>query len=318
MAGDVLDDLIGRFRDGERGALARLLTLIDNDDPRSAHIVDLLYPDTGKAQTVGVTGPPGAGKSTLVNALIGGWRAQGRSVGVLAVDPSSALSGGAALGDRIRMLDTWSDDEVFVRSMASRGQLGGLSPSIAAAIHLLDAFGFDVICVETVGVGQGEVDIARVADTTVLVQVPGLGDTVQLLKAGVLEIADVLVVNKADNEGAQTLANDLRSMIRSDGKAGWQVPVVETDATSSRGIDDLIRAIDDHFSRMQSDECESRRRERLIAEVEQVAVRSLRSRVMTELSGHVGSELLEQLLGRRIGPRTAAQRIVERVTRSDA
>lgn len=241
-----LDELLEGFRAGNRGALARLLSYVENEQAAARRAVADLYRSTGRASVVGVTGPPGAGKSTLTRALIEAYRSRGNTVAVLAFDPSSALSGGAALGDRIRMLDLWDDEGVFVRSMATRGHHGGLSLAASSAIHLLDAYGFDVILVETVGVGQGEVDIARVADTTILLQVPGLGDTVQTIKAGILEIADILVVNKADLPDAGKVVEDLRSMTQLYEHGGWRPPILQTVASRAEGVDDLITAIEQH------------------------------------------------------------------------
>lgn len=232
-----------RFYAGERGALARVLSYVeDHPDLRGTWIADL--PPVSRARIVGVTGPPGAGKSTLVNALVQAYRQQGKTVGVLAFDPSSRKTGGAALGDRIRMNETWSDDGVFIRSLANRGRLGGLSDAVFGSLRAFDAFGIEIVLIETVGVGQGEIDVAEVADVTVLIQVPGTGDTVQLIKAGVLEIASILVVNKSDLPGAGELLRDLRSLVTQVDPSLSNTPVVPATATSLEGVRPLVEEID--------------------------------------------------------------------------
>ena len=216
--------------------LARAATLIENDRPEAQALLDGLRPLTGRALTVGITGAPGAGKSTLVNALISKLRAEGQQVGVIAVDPSSTRTGGAILGDRVRMQDHHADPGVFIRSMAARGHLGGVAQTTLDLLQLLDGAGFDTILVETVGVGQGEIEVARLTGVTVVVLVPGMGDDVQLMKAGILEIADVFVINKADHPGADQLEAELHA-------AGSSAPVVQTVATEGRGIDEVLAAI---------------------------------------------------------------------------
>ena len=240
-----------RFYAGDRPALSRVLSYVE-DYPNLSNTWIAKLPHSRSARVAGITGPPGAGKSTLIGSLIKSFRSDGRSVAVLAFDPSSRESGGAALGDRIRMLETWDDDGVYVRSLASRGRLGGLSNAVFGALRVLDAFGFDEILVETVGVGQGEIDIAVVADITVLVQVPGAGDVVQLLKAGVLEVADILVVNKADLPGAERLVRELRSHVRQLGIEHRNIPVVAASASEKSGILELRNAIDGVYAARES------------------------------------------------------------------
>lgn len=245
--------LIDRFLAGDRRALARLATLIEVGDPVGDAALSRVYPATGKAHIVGVTGPPGAGKSTLVDALIGAVRDSGRRVAVVAVDPSSPISGGAVLGDRVRMGRWHADDGVFVRSMASRGRLGGLAAATAGVVHLLDAAGFPLILVETVGAGQDGVEIASLAQTTVVVQVPGLGDGVQAIKAGLLEIGDILVVNKADEPGAAEQVRLLRDLTTSGADAaGWRVPVLPTVAATGDGVDVLLDHLDAHLALLRA------------------------------------------------------------------
>lgn len=240
-------DLVERLRAGDPRALPRLISLLEQGSERGQRALSELYPRAGQAHIIGITGPPGAGKSTLVNALIGSFRATGRRVAVLAIDPSSPYSGGAVLGDRIRMMERHADDGVFIRSMASRGRLGGLAAATTDVVHLLDAAGFDVILLETVGAGQDGVDIARLARTVVVLQVPGLGDGVQAIKAGMLEVGDILVVNKADLPGAKELGRLLRQSVMplTPGNAP-EIPVLYTVASTGEGIDELRVAIDQH------------------------------------------------------------------------
>jgi LAO/AO transport system kinase len=239
-------ELARRLLGGERLALARLMSAVEAGLPDAQAALRCLYPRTGRAHVVGITGPPGSGKSTLATRLAAEYRRRQATVGIVAVDPTSPFSGGALLGDRVRMMELHSDPDVFVRSMATRGVVGGLARSTADMVVLLDAFGKDVILVETVGVGQDEVDIARTADTTVVVGVPGLGDDIQAIKAGILEIADVLVVNKADLPGARRLVNDLRAMLTLGQAQAWEPPIQETVATEGAGVAELVEHISAH------------------------------------------------------------------------
>jgi LAO/AO transport system kinase len=242
-----VSDLIARFRAGDRRALARLITLVENRSEDVPALMREVYARSGRAAIVGMTGPPGAGKSSLGDRLIAHYRAAGRTVGVVAVDPSSPFSGGAILGDRVRMQAHYLDEGVFIRSLSTRGRHGGLARATREVVHLLDAFGFDLILVETVGVGQTELDVMRLAHTTVVVLVPEAGDTIQVMKAGLLEIADVFVVNKADREGATRLKNELEVMLQLRPSVEWSVPVVLTEATASVGIENLAACIDEHL-----------------------------------------------------------------------
>jgi LAO/AO transport system kinase len=282
--GDVdLADLIGRAREFDLRAVARLISLVENESPILRTVAAALAPFGGRARVVGLTGSPGVGKSTSTNALVTALRARGERVGVLAVDPSSPFSGGALLGDRIRMQDHSTDDGVFIRSMASRGRLGGLSAAVPQALRVLDAARCDTVLVETVGVGQAEVDIASLADSTVLLLAPGLGDGVQAAKAGVLEIADLFVVNKADRDGADQVARDLRAMQSLGGRhataGAWRPPIVKTIAAQGRGIDEVVAAMDQHLAWMQRHgELERRREARAAAEIEAIALGEVRRR----------------------------------------
>jgi LAO/AO transport system kinase len=253
------DQMVERVLAGDVRAAARLMREIEDGRPRGNESLRKLFPHTGKAWVVGITGSPGAGKSSLTDRLIAHYRSEGRTVGVVAVDPTSPFSGGAILGDRIRMQDHASDPGVFIRSLATRGNLGGLSRAAGDVIRVLDAMGKELILVETVGVGQDEVDIARTAHTTVVVLVPGMGDDVQAIKAGILEVADVFAVNKADHDGADRTIKDLRAMLEvrhatlpADGPAPWEPSIIKTVATQEKGVDDLAQAIAAHRAHLES------------------------------------------------------------------
>jgi len=241
-----MEMLIKRFRRKDRLALSKLITMVENNSPLMRDIMEAIYPLKGKAHVLGVTGPPGAGKSTLVDKLIRSFRNEGNSVGVLCIDPSSIFSGGAFLGDRVRMEWAYRDDGVYLRSLATRGALGGLAPRASEIIKIMDAFGLDVIIVETVGVGQMEADIIRYADTRMVVTVPGLGDQMQALKAGIFEIADIFVVNKADINGAQDVVDDLQTMLYLRKDSQWTPEIVLTEALNDRGTMELYRAVQRH------------------------------------------------------------------------
>jgi LAO/AO transport system kinase len=278
--GDV-PDLVGRARDGDARAVARLISLVEDQSPLLREVMAALAPHAGHAHIVGITGSPGVGKSTSTSALVGELRRAGRRVGVLAVDPSSPFSGGALLGDRVRMQDHALDRDVYIRSMASRGHLGGLSWTTPQALRVLDAAGCDVILIETVGVGQSEVEVAGLADTTLVLLAPGMGDGIQAAKAGILEIGDVYVVNKADRDGADTLRRELRSMLalaeRSEGD--WRPPIVKTIAAKGEGLDEVVAEIDRHAEWLRSTgELAARRTRRARDEIEAIAVTALRER----------------------------------------
>jgi len=303
-------ELIERARDGDRRSLARLVSKVEDDTDAGRDALAAVYPDGGNAFITGITGAPGSGKSTLVDGLINRMAEQG-SVAVVAVDPSSAFSGGAVLGDRIRMQSHSEDPRVYIRSMANRGHLGGLSDATPRVVALLDALGFDDVIIETVGVGQSEIDVASSADTVVVVVNPGWGDAIQAAKAGLLEIGDVFVVNKADRPGADGAVTDLTRMIELGGTRPWIPPVVTTVATTGAGVDDVWDAVTAHRSHLiSSGELERRRAERARREIESAIRSLLRSRAAT---GVDDTALLPDVLKRTIDPWSAAGTIVDQM-----
>ena len=278
--GDV-PELVGHAREGDPRAVARLISLVEDQSPLLREVMAALAPYAGHAQIVGITGSPGVGKSTSTAALVGELRKAGKRIGVLAVDPSSPFSGGALLGDRVRMQDHALDPDVYIRSMASRGHLGGLAWTTPQALRVLDAAGCDVILIETVGVGQSEVEVAGLADTTLVLLAPGMGDGIQAAKAGILEIGDLYVVNKADRDGADQLRRELRSMLAlADRPEGaWRPPIVKTIASKGEGLDEVAAEIERHAEWLRSSgELESRRTRRARDEIEAIAVTALRER----------------------------------------
>lgn len=313
-------DLVGRARRGEQPAVARLISLVEDPGRWGRALLRemavALAPHTGRAHVVGLTGPPGVGKSTTTSALVRVLRTRGRRVGVLAVDPSSPFSGGALLGDRVRMGEHATDEGVFIRSMATRGHLGGLAWSTPQALRVLDAAGCDVVVVETVGVGQAEVEVVALADTTVVLLAPGAGDEVQAAKAGILEVADVVVVNKADRDGADQTARDLNHVVSLEERAadGWTRPVVRTVATRREGVDDLVAALDAHREWIDADgEREYRRLARARAEIAAITLHDVRVRIGDLAGGRGLEELAARVSAGELDPYGAADELMGRV-----
>jgi LAO/AO transport system kinase len=307
--------LAQRLLDGDRRALARAITLVESDDPAGWELVREVYPHTGKAAIVGLTGAPGAGKSTLIGALTKLRREQDRTVAVLSIDPSSPFTHGALLGDRIRLTDHFLDPGVFIRSMANRGALGGLSEAALQAALLMDAAGKDDVLLETVGVGQAEVDIIDHADTIVLVLMPGSGDSIQALKAGVMEIPDIIVVNKADHPLTETMVREIRGVLSLAPQRGWRVPIIKTEAHKGTGVDQLVEKLDEHRAYIEEEGTLSLRRQRnLRSEVIGICTYRLRRRLEEQIDAdETFAGLLEEVVGRRVDPATAATRILERL-----
>jgi LAO/AO transport system ATPase len=316
---DVLS-LVEGARTGDARSVARLISLVEDASPALREVAAALAPHTGHAQVVGLTGAPGVGKSTTTTALVRGLRAQGKRVGVLAVDPSSPFSGGALLGDRVRMQDHAGDRGVYIRSMASRGHLGGLAWATPQALRVLDAAGCDVVLIETVGVGQSELEIASLADTTLVLVAPGMGDGIQAAKAGILEVADVFVVNKADREGADQTVRDLRYMLSLGGRhseaGAWRPPIVKTVASreADNGIDEVLGRVQAHQEWLESSgEGHRRRSERAAREVEAIALAALRGR-MGDVHGSAAlSSLADRVVAGETDPYRAADELLEQL-----
>jgi LAO/AO transport system kinase len=326
----MLDELVRAAILGDKRAIARLISIAENNGTLAREALKALYPYTGKAHVIGVTGAPGTGKSTLVNELAKEFRLRGFKVGIVAVDPTSPFTGGAILGDRIRMRDLYNDPGVFIRSMATRGSLGGLARATADAVKILDAAGYDKILVETVGAGQAEVDIASTAHTTIVVEVPGLGDDIQVIKAGILEIADIFVVNKADLEGADGVALSLEVMMSlgnsekiihhgilmeikpaaQSPQPRWRPPICKTIATRGEGIKALAETIEKHLAFLkESGAWEEKEKLRASREVEEILRTELLKRVLSKVDRQAIEEILGRVVKREIDPYTAAEKL---------
>jgi LAO/AO transport system kinase len=309
------ESLAEGVRTGDRRALARAISLVENGDPLAYDLVHDIYPETGRAYAVGITGPPGVGKSSLISTLIGQIREQGRTVGVISVDPSSPFTQGALLGDRIRLSDHFLDPGVFIRSMGTRGHLGGLAETTLQAVLILDAAGKELVFVETVGAGQSEVEVIGIADTVVLVLMPGSGDSVQALKAGIMEIPDVIAINKMDHPAAKTMLNEVRSILSLDEERTWKPPIVLTEATTGQNVARLWEKIEEHRAHLESEgQLEARRRKNLAGEVFAIAS----GRAKTHLEQAVADDpelrrLLDEVQRRELDPLTAVKEIMEKV-----
>src|SRR3954469_19319947 len=308
--GSLADRLLG----GDKRALARGISLVEDDDPAGWELVRAVYPRTGRASVVGFTGPPGAGKSTLIGALVKHQRELDRQVGVLSIDPSSPFRGGALLGDRIRLSEHFLDPGVFIRSMATRGALGGLAEAALQAALLMDAAGKDDVFLETVGVGQAEVDVIDHADTVVLVLIPGSGDSIQALKAGVMEIPDVIVVNKSDHPLTDTMIREIRGVLSLAPHEGWRVPILKTEAARGEGVEALAEKLRGHRAYVESEgTLSARRRRNLMNEVLGIAAMRLRRALEASLEEDPEvQELLDEVVARRLDPASAASAVLER------
>jgi GTPase len=309
------ETLAAAVREGDRRALARAITLIENSDPMAYDLVREVYPETGSAYVVGITGPPGVGKSSLIAALVRHIRADDRTVGVISVDPSSPFTQGALLGDRIRLTEHFLDPGVFIRSMGTRGHLGGLAEATLQALLVLDAAGKDIVFVETVGTGQSEVEVIGIADTVLLVLMPGSGDSIQALKAGIMEIPDVIAINKKDHPAAKTMLNEVRSILTLDKERSWKPPIVLTEAVSDEGVDSLWSKIEEHRAFLDEEGLlDERRRKNLAGEV--FAVASARAKTHLERAVRDDPELrrlLDEVQQRELDPLTAVREIMDKV-----
>jgi LAO/AO transport system kinase len=309
------ETLAAGVREGDRRALARAITLVENGDPLAYELVREVYPDTGSAYVVGVTGPPGVGKSTLIAALIGHIRKAGLTLGVISVDPSSPFTQGALLGDRIRLSEHFLDPGVFIRSMGTRGHLGGLAEATLQAVLVLDAAGKDIVFVETVGTGQSEVEVIGIADTVLLVLMPGSGDSIQALKAGIMEIPDVIAINKKDHPAAKTMLNEVRSVLSLDYERAWKPPIILTEAVKDDGVVELWEKIEGHRAHLDEEGLlDERRRQNLAGEVFAVASARAKAHLVQAVEGDPELQrVLDEVQRRQLDPLTAVREIMEKV-----
>jgi LAO/AO transport system kinase len=307
-------DLAQRLLNGEKRAVARLISMAENHDREAIEVLKKLYEKTGNAHVVGITGPPGAGKSTLTDKIVKALRREGKKVGVIAVDPTSPFTGGSILGDRVRMNELSIDPGVFIRSMGTRGHLGGLSKATSAAVKILDIYGADYIFIETVGVGQSEVDIAKNADTTLMVMVPGLGDDIQAIKAGIMEIGDVFAVNKADRDGAKRTATEIEMMLDFN-KSDWRPPVPKVIAGINLGIDELLAHIKEHMHHLkETEKLQNKRTENSKIEIVDLIQQKLMQMILDKSSKEkMVNQLAEEVALRKNDPYSAAEKILEKI-----
>ena len=303
---------------GEKRAIAKTISIIENNEPEAQKIISQIYPKTGNAHIVGITGPPGAGKSTLIEKLVKELRNRGKTVGIVAVDPTSPFSGGAFLGDRVRMQDLSLDSGVYIRSMATRNHPGGLAKATKDAARVLDASGKDVVIVETVGAGQSEVEVVKVAQTILVVLAPGLGDDIQAIKAGQMEIGDIFVVNKGDRENANKAVSDIQAMLElAPEKKGWKPPVIKTSALTGEGIADLLERIDEHAKHLKKGAHGERRKERVENELAEALTQKITESLMKELKqSEEWKRLAKKILSRKIDPYSAADKLLEKHLKS--
>ncbi len=311
-----MTEIVERLLEGDRRAAAKAISMVENNDPERQAILSRIYPHTGKAHIIGITGTPGSGKSTLADRLIDFYRKQGKKVGVIAVDPTSPFTGGAILGDRIRMQAHALDKGVFIRSMGTRGSLGGLSRATREAVTVLDALGRDIILVETVGVGQSEVDIVKTADTTLVVLTPAGGDSVQTLKAGIMEIADIFVVNKADLDGADRTIREVQMMLDlNNSPAAWRPPVTPTKAILKEGLEDLLKEIERHRQHLsEGGRLEASRKEKARLEVLELVEYKIKSKVWKQVRERdLFEDMLQRILTKTLDPYTAADQLLQEI-----
>jgi LAO/AO transport system kinase len=309
-----VEKLIAKALDGDHRSIARLISLVESESPQAEHIMRRIYPHSGKAHILGLTGSPGAGKSTLADKVIASFKSLGKTIGVIAVDPSSPFTGGAILGDRLRMQQHAVDPDVFIRSMGTRGSLGGLSRSTQEAALILDACGKDIVIIETVGVGQSEIDIVKIADTVGLILVPGMGDDIQIMKAGIMEIADVFIVNKADRDGADRVSTEVNMMLDLLGMRPWRPPVLKTIAERGEGVAEVVSEMVRHREFLNvSEEGRKRKWRRLGMEVEEILRREIASLVELAWEREKSPELFESLAERKTNPYEVAEQILGKI-----